>query len=163
MKNNLYNEYVNVTDNLSVTLKHCFVNHLIVYNKALAFLYDNEELTFKGLKKLIVKYLIEKNLNPIIEVALHNEIYYQYKKFKRNIKIQKLITDIQYFTFLCKGYSTKSIIVSDDRKTIKFEGFEGEISLDKELPLVSEDTLVYVNLSFSNIENKFMISIYKSN
>lgn len=162
MKNNLYNEFVEITPDLDAVLKKCFVNHLLVYNQALSFLHDNEELTFKNLKKMIVKYIAERKLSPIIEIALFNEIYYQYKKFKRNVKIQKLITDIQYFTFLCKGYSTRSLIISDDRTTVKFDGFPGQIELKKELPTINEDEALYVNLSFSNIENKYMISIYRS-
>jgi len=162
MRNNLYTEYVDITPDLDAILKKCFVNHLLVYNQALAFLYENEELTFKNLKKMIVAYIGERKLSPIIEIALYNEIYYQYKKFKRNIKIQKLITDIQYFTFLCKGYTTKSLTVSDDRKTIRFDDFAGHIELKKELPPVTDEELIYMNLSFSNIENKYMISIYRS-
>lgn len=162
MRNNLYNEYVDISPDLDAVLKKCFVNHLLVYNQALSFLHKDEELTFKGLKKQIIKYIGEKQLSPIIEIALFNEIYYQFKKFKRNVKIQKLITDIQYFTFLCKGYSTRSITVSADRKTVTFDGFPGQITLKKELPVVGEEEPLYVNLSFSNIENKYMISIYRS-
>lgn len=162
MRNNLYNEDVEITPDLDVILKRCFVNHLLVYNQALSFLHKNDELTFKDLKKQIVKYIAEKKLAPVIEIALFNEIYYQYKKFKRNVKIQKLITDIQYFTFLCKGYTGRSLIVSDDRMKITFEGFAGEIQLKKELPVMAADDPVYVNLSFSNIENKYRMSIYKS-
>jgi hypothetical protein len=135
----------------------------LVYNQALSYLHEDGEMTFKGLKKEINKYIAERKLTPIIEIALLNEIYYQYKKFKRNVKIQKLITDIQYFTFLCKGYSTRSLIVSDDKMTVKFEGFPGEVNLKKELPAITDDCTLYVNLSFSNIENKYKISIYRSN
>ena len=163
MRTNLYNEDVEViTPDLDVILKRCFVNHLLVYNQALSYLHKDEELTFKDLKKQIVKYIAEKKLAPVIEIALFNEIYYQYKKFKRNVKIQKLITDIQYFTFLCKGYTGRSLIVSDDRMTVRFEGFPGEIKLKKELPTIGVEEPLYVNLSFSNIENKYKISIYKS-
>lgn len=162
MKNSLYNEYVQITPELDTVLKKCFVNHLLLYNQALTYLYKDEELSFKNLKKQILVYISEKNIKPIIDIALYNEIYYQYKKFKRNIKIQKLITDIQYFTFLCKNYVSKALIVSEDRKSIKFEDFEGQILLNKELPTVDEEDLIYINISFSNIENKYMISVYKS-
>lgn len=162
MRNNLYNEYVDITPDLDAVLKKCFINHLLVYNQALSFLHKDEELTFKNLKKQIIKYISEKQLSPIIEIALFNEIYYQFKKFKRNVRIQKLITDIQYFTFLCKGYSTRSLLVSEDRMKITFDGFPGEITMKKELPTISEEESLYVNLSFSNIENKYMISIYRS-
>ena len=162
MKNNLYNEYVDITPDLDTVLKKCFVNHLLVYNQALTYLHKDEELSFKNLKKQIIKYIEEKKLSPIIEIALFNEIYYQYKKFKRNVKIQKLITDIQYFTFLCKGYSTRSLIVSEDQLTVKFDGFPGQIELKKVLPTIGEEDPLYVNLSFSNIENKYMMSIYRS-
>ena len=120
-------------------------------------------MTFKNLKKEITKYIAERKLTPIIEIALLNEIYYQYKKFKRNVKIQKLITDIQYFTFLCKGYTTRSLIVSEDQTTVTFDGFPGEIKLKKALPDITNEDTLYVNLSFSNIENKYKISIYRSN
>lgn len=163
MRNNIYNHDVDISPDLDTILKKCFVNHLLVYNQALTFLHRDGELTFKSLKKEIVKYIAERKLSLIIEIALYNEIYYQYKKFKRNVKIQKLITDIQYFTFLCKGYTARSLIVSDDRMSVKFEGFPGEITLKEQLPVIAEEEMVYLNLSFSNIENKYMISIYRSN
>jgi hypothetical protein len=136
---------------------------MLLYNQALEYLHNDEELTFKSLKKQIIANLREKQLSPVIEIALFNELYYQYKKFKRNVKIQKLITDVQYFTFLSKGYITRSLVVSEDRKTITFEGFEGSVNLQKELPEISEEESFYINISFSNIENKYMISLYRSN
>lgn len=163
MKNNLYNEYVDISPDLDTKLKKCFVNHMLLYNQALDYLHKNEELTFKSLKKQIINHLKDKQLTPIIEIALFNELYYQYKKFKRNVRIQKLITDVQYFSFLSKGYTTRSLVVNEDRKSITFEGFEGSIHLDKELPKINEEESFYINLSFSNIENRYMISIYRSN
>jgi len=161
MRNSLYSEYVDVTPDLDKMLKKCFVNHLLVYNQALSFLYQDETLTFKNLKRLINDYISEKKLSPINDTTLYNEIYYQYKKFRRNIRIQKLITDIQYFTFLSRGYRTRGLIISNDRKVIYFKGFPGRINLNKELPEISKEDLIYINISFSNIENRYRISIYK--
>lgn len=162
MSKNIYNEYVIVTKDLDVSLKKCLMTHLVIYNFSLTLLYDNPEMTFKTLMKLITGYIEEKKIVSILELPLMNELYYQYKKFKKNIKIQKLVTDIQYFTFISKGYLCKNLVVSEDRQTIFINGFNGHIELDIPLPEINQNETVYINLSYSTNTDKYKISVYKS-
>lgn len=158
----LYNEYVDVDEELDRHLKKCFVNHLIVYNYCLKLLYDNPELSFRIMKKQAVQYLQEQGIAPVLDVALFNELYYQHKKFKFNIRVQKLITDIQYFTFLLKDYNCKNFALTSDLSQIHFEDLSGVLRLTKPLPPLPAETVVYLNLSYSNAEDKYKISIYPS-
>ena len=162
MSKNIYVEYVEVTDDLSAILKKCFINHLVLYNYALTIRYENEDITFKNLKKKVVQHAKEANISPIIDSALYNDIYYLCRKFRRNIKIQKLVTDIQYFTFLCKGYSSSNnkFTIQPNRREIVFDQFPGKITLPSELPYVREDELLYLNLSYSGVEQRYMLSIH---
>ena len=163
MIKNIYNEYVVVTSDLDVTLKKCFMNHLVIYNHSLGILYNNSEMNFKSLMKSVSSYITEKSITPILQLPLMSELYYQYKKFKRNIRIQKLVTDIQYFTFLCNGYECKNLLFNKEKDRIQIQGFTGQIELSKPLPSISTDQAIYLNLSYSNIEDKYKLSVYKSN
>lgn len=162
MSKNIYVEYIEVTDDLDAILKKCFINHLVLYNYALSVRYDNEDITFKNLKKKVMQHAKESNIRPIMDAALYNDIYYLCRKFSKNIKIQKLVTDIQYFTFLCKGYGSgnNKFTISDNRREIVFDLFPGKIVLPTELPYVRDDELLYFNLSYSGVEQRYMLSIH---
>jgi len=162
MSKNIYNEYVIVTDDLNKTLKKCFMNHLVVYNYSLGILYENPETVFNSLIKTVTRYIKDKKIEPIIFQPLTNEIYYQYKKFKRNIRVQKLITDIQYFTFLSNGNKCKNLLINNEEMYISINNFEGKILLDKPLPEILENSITYINLSYSNMEDRYKLSIYST-
>ena len=159
---NLYSEYIHVSADLDEALKRCFMNHLVLYNYSLSLLYDKPYSSFKDIMKQVDARIEEKNTTPIIHIALMNELYYQYKKFKRNIRVQKLVTDIQYFTFFSNGYNCRSMDVSEDRKSITLNDLPGVITLDKPLPELNDEEVVYINISYSNAEDKYKISMYKS-
>lgn len=163
MTKNIYNEYVEVTSDLDIILKKCFMNHLVIYNHSLGLLYNNSELNFKSLMKSVSNYITDKSINPILQLPLMSELYYQYKKFKRNIRIQKLVTDIQYFTFLCNGYECKNLLFNKEKDRIQIQGFIGEIKLPKPLPSIPFEQSIYLNLSYSNIEDKYKLSVYRAN
>ena len=156
----IYDNYVQVDESLDKYLKKCFVNHLVVYNYCLRLLYEDPELSFRNMKKLATQYLNDKQITQVLDTALFNELYYQQKKFKFNIRVQKLITDIQYFTFLVKDYQCKNFSVSEDRKSLRFNDTNGVMTMDKELPQLPSDTLVYLNISYSNVEDKYKLNIY---
>ena len=156
----IYDDYVQVDEVLDKYLKKCFVNHLVVYNHCLRLLYEDPELSFRNMKKQAIQYLRDNNITQVLDTALFNELYYQHKKFKFNIRVQKLITDIQYFTFLVKDYQCKNFTVSTDRQKLFFTDSAGVMSVHKELPQLSSDTLVYLNISYSNAEDKYKLNIY---
>jgi len=161
MINNIYSEYVEVSKELDSTIKKCFVNHLVLYNYALGLLYDSEDITYNTIKKKVAVYIEEKNLFPVLVIPLFNELYYQFKKFKRNIKVQKKITSVQYFTYISRDYTSKYINIDTVNNEITFNEFEGKIILTKPLPEIEPNSQVYINISFSNAENKYKLSIHK--
>ena len=69
MSKNIYVEYIEVTDDLDAILKKCFINHLVLYNYALSVRYDNEDITFKNLKKKVMQHAKESNIKPIMDAA----------------------------------------------------------------------------------------------
>ena len=160
--NLLYSEYVKVTEDLDIALKKCFVNHLVIYNYGLNLLYHGPEMTFNNLKRSAITYIRQKNISPVLDLAIYNELYYQFKKFKRNIRVQKLVTAIQYFTFLLKGYQCKCLEISEDRSTITFIGLPGVMQLTTPLPELNEEDIIYLNLSYSNQEDRYKLSSYLS-
>lgn len=157
---NIYREFIEVTPDLDVALRRVFINHLLVYNECLSTAYHDQEITFYKLKKKVTTYLTDKNISPIIEPALLNEIYYQHKKYKSNIRISKRVTDIQYITLLLKSYTNNVFTLTDS--VIKFNDLPGEISLPIPLPDISTYTAVYFNLSYGSPDLKYRISMYAS-
>jgi hypothetical protein len=92
---------------------------------------------------------------------LFNELYYQYKKFtEKQIKTTKALSDIHYITFLVNGYDNKCFTVNDNKITI--HGADGHIELIDDLPTLTDDKrMLYFNISFSNQESKYHLSIFK--
>ncbi len=162
MKNKVYSRYMAVPDELDKKLKKVFMNHLVVYNYCLSALCDNPMMTFKDLKKHATQYVEAKQISPVFDLALYNELYYQYNKFKSNIRVQKLVTDIQYFTFLLKGYECKNVHISSDRARIEFSDVDGGVDLDEPLPELSSQDLTYLNISYSNQENRYKLSLHQT-
>lgn len=163
MSKKVYDEQVEVAEELDVILKKTFVNHLLVYNYCLHCLYKDPEIPFHTLKKIATNYITEKNISPVIDSAVNNELYYQHKKFRKNIKILKQLTDIQYFTFTVGSYTNSIFTVSTCLTKIKIKGVDGDIVLSKPLPVLDEEVkTIYLNFSYSGNENAYRVNLYVS-
>lgn len=162
MSSNVYDEYVEVPESLSEVLLRTFVNHLNVYNYSLSILHKNNEISFKDLRKLIKSYLEINQVKPVLAIALFNELFYQYKKFKKFSRAQKRVSDIQYFTFLVTNDKAKEIVISQDRLSITFVTAGESITLPKPLPPIG-NVPVYLNISYSNNEERYKVSLHASN
>ena len=163
MASKIYDEKVIVDSDLDKSLKRAFLNNLLVYNHCLGLLYKNPELTFQALRRLATKYIEEQKLYPIITRAVYNEIYYQYKKFRKNVRVQKTLSNIQYFTFIINDYDNVCFTVNEDRTEINLIELPGTIKLEKPLPvLTKDDAMVYVNFSFSTKDNAYRINMYST-
>lgn len=163
MKNNIFNSELIVSDELDAKLKKCFIKHLVIYNYSIELMYKYPSITFKQLKSLIQKYIIDNEIVDYIGNPLYNEIYYQFKKFNKNIKSQKLVSDIHYFTFLVNGYNNKSFTIEkvNNITILTIKDFDGYITLNKELPKEYENSLLYFNISYSSFENKYLLSVFE--
>lgn len=161
MNNKVYDNEVEITGELDGSLKKVMLNHLLVYNYCLNLLYKDPEISFQNLKRLATNYIEEKQLTPVITSAMFNELYYQFKKFRKNVKIRKQLTDIQYLTFTVGGYENNNFVYNEDKQEIKLQGLEGKIQLKEPLPLLEDFNSVYVNLSYSNREDIYKLNVYK--
>jgi len=158
----VYKEKVEVTESLDSELKKCFKNHLTLYNYALDLL-KKENLEFSELKERIIEHIKEINLAPVIYSSFNTELFYLCKKAKKNIFNEKMLTGIQYMTFiLSKDVFYKNIGVLDIRRfSIKLKHFDGLIKLKKEV-VINEDDFekIYFNLSLSSKEDSYMLTIF---
>lgn len=161
MNNKVYDHPVEITEDLDTSLKKVMLNHLLVYNYCLDLLYKQPEVDFQTLKRLANAYIEEKGLSPVITSAMFNELYYQFKKFRKNVRIKKQLTDIQYLTFTVGGYENNNFIYHQDKKELSINGLEGKVQLTEPLPKLSGSGAVYVNLSYSNREDRYKLNVYK--
>lgn len=160
--NNIYKEEVIVSPEMDEHLRACFLNHLVIYNHCLSILNNNPDLTFKELKGICMSFIKEKGIIDYLSCPLLNELRYQYKKFKvKNIKTFKLLVNIHYLTFIIAEFNDK--VISKDRMTLRIHKIDGELTLKKDIPEINKTLgAVYVNLSYSNNENKYMLSIFST-
>lgn len=163
MTTKIYDEVVHVDESLDSLLKKAFVNNLLVYNYCLSVLYKNPEMSFQSLRKKAERYIDKENLYPIIKRALHNELYYQYKKFRLNVRSQKTLTSIQYLTFVINSYNNVCFTVNKDRTELNLIELPGTIKLNTPLPELNGETdTVYVNLSYGTKDNAYRINMYST-
>ncbi len=158
-KSNLYNEEVNISEDLDVTLKKCFLNHLVLYNYMLEIIEKDPYITFRKLKKVMQEYIQTKKIEEYLASSLYHEMHYLYKKYNNNNKSSKQLSSIQYLTFYINDYNNRNFTLEDNK--ITFSNFKGYIELKKEFPVIVNKELIYLNISYSANENKYKISIYK--
>lgn len=162
MRVKLYEESVLMDPETEATIKRVFVNHLLVYNLCLEYLQRHNEVTFYDLKKRATEIIAEKNIAPVVMSALLNELYYQYKKFSRQVKMKKTLTGIQYFTFTVSSVQNNNFTVGDDHREMEIVGLPGKVRLPSPIPEIGDYDTIYFNLSYSNQENGFRLTIYAS-
>ena len=160
MTNKIYDGELFVEEEDKKVLKRIFVNHLLIYNYSLGLLYDNPELRFEVLSRKVVDHIKQENVSPILRAAVHNEIYYQYKKFRRNVKVQKQLTDLQYFTFTVTSYNNTSFTMNKELDKINILGVDLEMELESQLPELGSIKMLYFNISYSSMIDKFMLSVH---
>lgn len=160
-RNNLYQADVAVEERLDQYLRKCFLNHLIIYNHSLDILIKNPGIKFKDLKLKCYEFIEQKQITEFMGSPLFNELYYQYKKFtEKNIKAAKTLTGIHYITFLVNGYNNKCF--SKEGNKLVIHGVDGYIELEEDLPELPDDKkMLYFNLSYSNQESKYQLSVFQ--
>ncbi len=162
MTTNLYSQFVDVDQETDSFLKRSFLQHMSVYNQCLGLLRDDPEISFKNVKKYADNYVTTQQLTYVNKEALANELFYQFKKFKRNIRVQKLVTDIHYFTLIGKGNKFGKSVFQHGSKQIALTDIPGEIRLPEPLPYLDREESYYLNISYSNREDKFKLTLFKA-
>jgi hypothetical protein len=161
MHKKIYNATVQVAGGLEAVLKKCFLTHLTIYNYSLEQLKEHPRVTYQELRESVFQY-VEKNQIPHLHIQIvQNEIYYQYKKFKKSNSGQKLLSSIQYFTLIVKDFNNGIIQLDESRTQLRFTDRDGYLLLPEPLPVVTGgNTTLYLNLSYSAMENQFQLSVF---
>ena len=162
MSKKLYIGEAVVSEESRTTLKALFENHLHIYNYALDQLSKNPEIKFQLFGSLVGKYIEQEQLFPVLKPAIHNELFYQYKKFRRNVKVKREKTDIQYVTATITGYSNNSLTFEDYLMTISLLGLNCSLTVSKSLPRLEPNKLYYYNISYSSLTDSFIVTVHVS-
>lgn len=158
--NKTYTGVCEISEEDSSKLKQCMINHLIVYNYGISVLSNNPKIDFSELKRLCLEFVVEKGLRPVATEGLINEVHYLYKKHKRNTKSQKRVIDIQYLTFVHSGERNGGVVFSDGN-TIKISSLGVSLKLVDCDHCFNERNKMYINISYSAVENKYLVSLFE--
>lgn len=159
----IYNEVATPKEGLDAILKKCLLTHLSIYNYSLEILKQQPGIPYASLREKVFQHIEANQILNLHIQAVQNELYYQYKKFKRGGCSQKLLSSIQYFTFLVKGFHNGLIQLDPTRTQLSFAGHQGYLELAKPLPLLeTPDQPLYLNLSYSAMENQFVLSVFEN-
>ena len=163
MNKKIYTSIVKPQGGLEEVLKKCFLTHLTVYNHSLELLKNNPSISYPDLRESVFRYVTDNKIQHLHIQIIQNETYYQYKKFKRdNSYSQKLLSSIQYFTLILKDYNNGITSVDPTRTKLYLVDQPGYLELPVPLPeLKRKDTGLYLNLSYSAMENQFQLSIFE--
>lgn len=164
MNKKIYNEVVTAEGGLDPILKKCLLSQLAIYNHALEVLRSSPYMSYDDMMLKHVYPFIEQNkLEHVILRAVHNEIYYLHKKFRRGrVFEQKRLSSIQYLTLLVNNYHNNDIQVDKTGTRLSLQGKEGYLQLPAALPAIpSTGVLLYLNLSYSAMNDQFQLSIFE--
>lgn len=163
MNTKIYNEVIQAKDGLDSILKKCFLTHLTIYNHSLELLKENPCMSYADLREQVFRY-VEDNKVPHLHIqAVQNEIYYLHKKFRQGRQSgQKLLSSIQYLTLILRDFNNGIITLDDTRTQLRSHDRNGYLQLPKPLPRIcSGEITLYMNLSYSSMENQFQMSIFE--
>lgn len=158
MRKNLLVKKINISEEYDSLIKKCIKNHIILYNYALQLLHNDNTINVSALQKSVKLYINKNNIFPIIKLPLFIEIYYLHKKFKKGVKCQKNITDIQYMTFAINDLQNNCIKINIDKKNvidIKIADFFNYDEYE-----ILNDTVRIINFSYSNKNNSYVLSAF---
>ena len=162
MNKKIYTAIVQAQEGLDALLKKCFLTHLTIYNYSLQLLKDHPEMTYQELRENVFQYVANNHIQHLHIQIVQNEIYYQYKKFKKSNSGQKLLSSIQYFTLILKDFNNGIITLDETRTKLTFNDRPGYLLLPTPLPLTKTgEVVLYLNLSYSSMENQFQLSIFE--
>lgn len=164
MSNKLHETEVLVSEKDRSTIKKILLNHIGIYNYALDTLQKNPDYGLPQLNWRANRFAKDNNIEPILITAIHNELYYLYRKFSRNVRGKKRLSDIQYLTLSNTNLDNSRFCMSEDGKTFLIK--EHDIVLELVEPYIHEpmekEHLYYFNISYSSSEDKFQLTAYRS-
>lgn len=162
MNKKIYSATVQAMGGLDAILKKCFLTHLTIYNYSLEQLKEHPQMTYHELREKVFQY-VQANQTPHLHIQIvQNEIYYQYKKFRKSNSGQKLLSSIQYFTLIVKDYNNGIIDLDESRTQLRFTAQPGYLQLATALPELNQyGGTLYLNLSYSAMENQFQLSVFE--
>lgn len=170
----IYNRALEIDEVSKNQIKEVLINHLVLYNWSLDWMrkemsrtnyglsrsmFAEPRVSFDRLKKKVIEYANQARLLHI-EFALTNELYYLHKKFRKNTRSRKEISDIQYLTFTVSKNRMSGLRLSEDRLTMSIDDTDISFTLNEPFPEITDQGFLYVNISYSNIGDSFNLSIH---
>ena len=156
----IFKSDLTVTPKTREILLKVFRNHLTLYNQALKYLTDNPDISLKDFKKCVLE-ITSKFEGEMVYPSLGTEHYYLYRKHKKNIKFQKLVTSVQYLTFVVSDEKKFKFLKFDRQaKTVEITGNSLTMNYEGDLPELNPRKRNFVNIGYSSEEDKFKISVF---
>lgn len=158
MQKNLLTKDIYIPEEHDRLIKDCMKNHIVLYNHALQLLHKNNYESVKMLQKAVKSFIDEHNIFPIVKTSIFIEIYYLYKKFRRGIRAQKNITNIQYMTFIINDLQRANIKINTTATTtvkLKIKDF----LTNKEFAELN-NKVRFINFSYSNVNNTYVLAAF---
>lgn len=160
--NKLYSATVVPKDGLGDTLKRLSLSHLTIYNHALEILRARPDIWQHDLQTQVVAFVEINNIPCLNMHAVRNELYYLYKKFRKQRTSQKHVTSIQYFTLILRNLKTGFAVLDETRTKLKFAGHDGYLELPAPMEEIHHTGKVfYMNLSYSTTADQFVLSLFE--
>ena len=162
MPEKIYDEQIVPDEAGAKALKSYMNTHLVYLNEALDTLKAQPHLSLRDLKTIVREKIWKDNPEYVLTDVVYNELYYMYKKFVRRCKRVKLLTDIQYMTFIVQGLNGKGVCYTPGSFRLRLPGRSGTVTLLKPLPQWQEGSMLFLNLSYSGLEDQFRLSVFTS-
>lgn len=163
MKGKIWEGKVTASEEEIKIVKRILINHVLLYNYNLRLYNKDPYQRLESITSKTFKYAKVKCISPIIEPAIHNELYYQYKKLRKNVKLQKQFTDVQYITLVSRELD--NTMFSLNKEGTEFVIKSNDLVFHLEEPAIidnPEKSLLYFNLSYSPSEESFRLNIHKN-
>lgn len=156
----VYSEKVTMCGDMREYMLKCFSNHLDIYNEIVDYHYLYKGATYRQVKDQLEEIIADGVYPEVVKSALCNEIYYLYKKANY---VAKCEDDVQYISGIASRlYKGKTFIYDAQALSLKVYGVEMAMNLAKSLPEVDEGLSVYINLSYSCLDDGFELSVFTS-
>lgn len=158
--NKIYDEYVQVPTDIKEYIIDSCKNQRKLCIVALDMLNDNKELSFKDLKQDIKDYILDNNIKPVIIECLNNELYYKYKDYQKGKIVKISNDDIYYLTSIFYSYSGRNFKYEQGSLELTLFNHLKGIIIPKALPVLKDGSINFINLGYSSIEDRFVLSMY---
>lgn len=135
--------------------------HLVLYNQALDAINKNPQIRYKELYRKIKEQ--NEDTGSYDPASFSIELHYLYRKFRLNRRNKKLVTNVQYLTYIVTKEETfKYIKIDRNSRIIHLINPNIMCSYEGDMPEFKENIKHYINIGYSANEDTFKVSIFDS-